>query len=112
MKMKSLLLPGSLGTFSFTAGRRANALGLIAAAGLFGAGAASAVNITTQHGDNGRTGLNASETTLTTSNVNQASFGKLFEKCVDGDMYPQPLYLQDVSIGGGTHNVVYCLDGQ
>jgi hypothetical protein len=66
------------------------------------------VNITTQHGDTGRTGLNASETILTTANVNQTTFGKLFEKGVDGDMYPQPLYLQGVSIGGGTHNVVYC----
>ncbi|HEY3789130.1 MAG TPA: hypothetical protein VGL71_09755, partial [Urbifossiella sp.] len=66
------------------------------------------MNITTQHGDTGRTGLNASETILTTANVNQTTFGKLFEKGVDGDMYPQPLYLQGVSIGGGTHNVVYC----
>ncbi len=72
------------------------------------AGSASAVNITTQHGDNGRTGLNASETILTPANVNQTTFGKLFEKSVDGDMYPQPLYLQAISIGGGTHNVVYC----
>ncbi len=67
-----------------------------------------AVNITTQHADNNRTGLNSSETILTPANVNSANFGKLFEKTVDGDMYPQPLYLQGLSIGGGTHNVVFC----
>ncbi len=83
--------------------------GILFAAGLiFSPLSSPAVNITTQHADNNRTGLNASETILTPANVNQTTFGKLFEKSVDGDMYPQPLYLQGVSIGGGTHNVVYC----
>src|SRR6202000_3314732 len=78
-----------------------------AAAAFLGANVAQAVNITTQGGDNNRSGLNASETQLTTANVNQNTFGKLFEKYVDGDMYPQPLYVQGVSIGGGTNNVIY-----
>ncbi len=82
-------------------------LALIATASLALTGSALAVNITTQHGDNNRSGLNASETVLTTANVNQNSFGKLFSKAVDGDIYAQPLYMQGVSIGGGTHNVVY-----
>ncbi len=88
---------------------RKGALSLVAAVSMvLAARTATAVNITTQHGDNGRTGLNNSETQLTTANVNQTTFGKIFEKFVDGDMYPQPLYLQSVSIGGGTHAVVYC----
>jgi hypothetical protein len=78
------------------------------AMGLAMATTGRAVNVTTQKNDNNRSGLNSSETLLTTGNVNQTSFGKLFEKGVDGDMYAQPLYMQGVSIGGGTHNVVYC----
>jgi len=66
-----------------------------------------AVNVTTQKNDTNRSGLNSTEATLTPANVNQAHFGKLFEKGVDGDIYSQPLYVQSVSIGGGTHNVVY-----
>ena len=65
------------------------------------------IDILTQHGDNGRSGLNASETVLTTAGVNSSSFGKLFEKAVDGDIYSQPLYVQGLTIGGGTHNVVF-----
>ncbi len=71
------------------------------------AATASAVNVTTSMNDNNRSGLNASETILTPANVNQTTFGKLFSQTVDGDMYSQPLYVQGVSIGGGTHNVVY-----
>ena len=69
--------------------------------------ACPAVNVTTQKNDTNRSGLNSTEATLTPGNVNQAHFGKLFEKAVDGDIYSQPLYVQSVSIGGGTHNVVY-----
>lgn len=60
----------------------------------------------TQHNDNARTGLNANETTLTAANV-QATFGKKFSSPVDAAIYAQPLYVPNVSIGGGTHNVVY-----
>ncbi len=67
----------------------------------------AAINIVTQHADNGRTGLNSSETILTPANVNQSTFGKLFEKGVDGDMYGQPLYVGALGIGGGVHNVVF-----
>ncbi len=82
-------------------------MGLIGASLAFGAGALQAVNIPTQHGDNNRSGLNASETILTPANVNQNSFGKIFEKYVDGDIYAQPLYMQGVNVGGGGKNVIY-----
>jgi hypothetical protein len=61
----------------------------------------------TQHNDISRTGLNLSESILTPSNVNTASFGKLFSQAVDGYIYAQPLYVPNVTIAGGTHNVIY-----
>jgi hypothetical protein len=61
----------------------------------------------TQHNDIGRTGQNLSESMLTPTNVNMASFGKLFSQAVDGYIYAQPLYVPNVTIAGGTHNVIY-----
>lgn len=69
---------------------------------------AAQATVATYHNDKGRTGNNLLETTLTTSNVNPATFGKLFSQFVDGYIYAQPLYVPNVSITGqGTHNVVY-----
>jgi hypothetical protein len=67
----------------------------------------AAVNVFTHHGDNQRTGENLLETILTTSNVQQAGFGKLFTLPVDDQIYAQPLYASQLSIVGGTHNVVF-----
>lgn len=69
---------------------------------------AGTVNVTTRQYDNAHTGQNLQETILTPSNVNSASFGKLFSYPVDGQIYTQPLYVQNVNVPGkGTHNVVY-----
>jgi len=65
------------------------------------------VKVTTEHNDTARTGQNVSETQLTTSNVNAATFGKLFSYSVDGQIVGQPLYLPNVTIAGSAHNVVY-----
>jgi hypothetical protein len=65
------------------------------------------VNLTTYHNDNARSGQNLAETTLTPANVNSIQFGKLFSVAVDGYVYAQPLYLSNVVINGGTHNVTY-----
>lgn len=49
-----------------------------------------------------------SETRLTTSNVAQASFGRLFSLPVDGRIYAQPLYVPGLNVAGkGVHNVLF-----
>jgi len=65
------------------------------------------VYVTTYHNDISRTGQNTQETILAPSNVNSSQFGKLFTVSVDGKVLAQPLYLANVYIAGGTHNVLY-----
>ena len=65
------------------------------------------VSVLTQHNDNTRVGWNDHETALTTSNVNQQKFGKVFTLVVDDQAYAQPLVVGHVHIKGGDHNVVY-----
>jgi len=65
------------------------------------------ISMTTQHVDNTRAGFNNQETELTTSNVNSSGFGFLFSLNVDDEVYAQPLVVGNVSLGSGTHNVVY-----
>ncbi len=65
------------------------------------------VNIYTKSYDTSRTGANLQETILTPANVNSKSFGKLFTVPTDGEIYTQPLYVANLAIAGGTHNVVF-----
>ena len=61
----------------------------------------------TQRGENDRTGARLDETVLNTSNVNTKTFGKLFSRQVDGQVYAQPLYVPNLQIPGkGKHNVI------
>jgi hypothetical protein len=65
------------------------------------------VSVLTYHNDDVRDGVNADETVLNLSNVNVQQFGKLAALPVDGQIYAQPLYLPELSIGGIQHNVVF-----
>src|SRR5581483_10811303 len=71
----------------------------------------SATAMLSYHNDITSTGQNLTETTLTPSNVNSTTFGKLFATSVDGQIYAQPLYDPGVNIttgtNQGTHNVVF-----
>ena len=64
------------------------------------------LGVYTQHNNNARTGANLSETTLTPANVNARQFGLLFRHVVDEQVFAQPLYVPDLAIAGGRHNVV------
>jgi chitodextrinase len=60
----------------------------------------------TYHNDLSRDGVNAQEYALTTANVATATFGKLFSCATDGAMYAQPLWVANLGIHSGTHNVI------
>jgi hypothetical protein len=67
----------------------------------------AAQHVLTSHNDAYRTGQNLAETTLTTANVNSATFGKLYQVTLDGVVDAQPLYVAGVAIPSqGTHNVL------
>ncbi len=66
------------------------------------------VNVLTQHNDLARTGWNNQETKLNTSNVNTSSFGLLYSRSVDDQIFAQPLIVSGVNIPSvGTKNIVY-----
>src|SRR5262249_28059661 len=65
------------------------------------------IAVLSAHYDPFLSGANTQETTLTPANVNPTSFGNLFNYPVDGYMYAQPLYVPNLAIAGGTHNVVF-----
>jgi hypothetical protein len=62
--------------------------------------------VTTYHNNLSRDGANTQEYALTAANVVASSFGKLFSCPVDGAVYAQPLWVANLTINGGTHNVV------
>ena len=70
------------------------------------ASAQTAAPVLTRSYNNQRLGNNTQETTLTPANVNAGSFGRLFSRQVDGEIYAQPLYVPNLTINGKTQNVV------
>ncbi len=63
--------------------------------------------VLTYHNDDARDGAYLEEVTLTPANVNSTQFGKLLAYPVDGQIYAQPLYMPNLSIAGGTHDVAF-----
>ena len=68
----------------------------------------STTDVLTYHYDIQRTGQNLNETTLTTSNVNATTFGKVGELSVDGQIDGQALFVHQLAISGqGNKDVLY-----
>lgn len=65
------------------------------------------VSVLTQHNNDQRTGANLNEVILTPSKVNVKQFGMLFRRVVDDQIYGQPLYVANVKLRGGTHDLVF-----
>ncbi|HEY6349966.1 MAG TPA: PQQ-binding-like beta-propeller repeat protein [Candidatus Angelobacter sp.] len=61
----------------------------------------------TYHADKFRSGVNFQELALSPATVNKNTFGKLFSRSVDGQIYAQPLIVTNLTIAGARHNVVY-----
>jgi hypothetical protein len=81
------------------------------------------VDVLTQRNDNTRSGTNLQEVSLNTSNVNNARFGKLVFRIVDGNIYAQPLIVsqarivnradaRNVALVATQHNSVYAFDAE
>ena len=94
---------GAAGTFTITATSKADVTQSASAT----IGVTDLTGMTTYHNDLSRDGVNSQEYALTTANVAPATFGKLFSCATDGAIYAQPLWVANLSIGGGTHNVVF-----
>lgn len=63
--------------------------------------------VVTFHNNQARDGSNTKEYALTTANVKQATFGKLFSCAVDGANYTQPLWVPNLNIGGKARNAIF-----
>ncbi|HET8922067.1 MAG TPA: hypothetical protein VFN26_03620 [Candidatus Acidoferrum sp.] len=72
------------------------------------AATSGSTDVVTHHYDISRSGVNSTETALTTSSVNSATFGKVGEFTVDGQIDGQALFLSQLAIPGqGNKNVLY-----
>ncbi len=75
---------------------------------ILGLHATSSGQVTTAQANNSRTSAYLNEKQLTLSNVNAATFGKLFSRAVDGDVFAQPLFLPGLEIPkAGKRNIVF-----
>jgi hypothetical protein len=72
-----------------------------------GATVSGVANVLMWHYDAQRTGLNPNESSLSPASVTPQTFGKLFSYLLDGYEYGQPLLVSNLTINGGTHNVVF-----
>ncbi len=95
--------PASAGIVTLTATSVADAT----KSALASIGVTDLKGVITYHNDLSRTGVNAQEHALTNSNVTTATFGKIFSCAVDAAVYAQPLWVANLTISGGTHNVIF-----
>ena len=71
-----------------------------------------AADVLTNRNDNARTGASFSETVLTPALLKSGRFRKLFTRDVDGQVYAQPLFAENLLIGGHNHNTVFVATAQ
>ena len=65
-------------------------------------------SVVTQHNNLSRTGWNNTEAILNTKNVHGGSFGKLYTRAVDDQLYAQLLLMNNVMLPGkGTRNLLF-----
>ena len=70
-------------------------------------GVTDLAGVTTWRNDRAHSGVNSQEYALTPQNVASNKFGKLFSCPMDGWVFAQPLWMANLKIGGGRHNVVF-----
>ena len=97
--------PASAGkhTFTVTASSASNSASTASAS----VAVTDLAGVFTYHSDSGRTGQNLKEYALTPTVLQSGAFGKRWSCPVDGDVYAQPLYVANLSINGGMHNVLF-----
>jgi uncharacterized protein YjdB len=95
--------PGSAGVYTITATSVADVTKSATAI----IGVTDLTGVTTYHNDSSRAGVNSKEYALTPANVQSSSFGKLFSCPVDAPVHPQPLWVANLNIAGGVHNVIF-----
>jgi hypothetical protein len=98
-------------TATYTPGTAVGLHTILAASGIDSGTATLGVTdlqgVYTYHNDLSRDGANPQEYALTPSNVNAGGFGKLASCPVDGAIYGQPLWVANLTVNGGKHNVVF-----
>lgn len=98
----TFVAPVSAGPVSITATSKADPTKSASAA----VGVTDLAGVLTYHNDLSRDGVNSQEYALNTANVASSTFGKLFSCAADGAIYAQPLWVPNVNISGGIHNVL------
>ncbi len=95
--------PGTAGTVTVTATSATD--GVTSASATIGV--TDLAGVLTYHNDLARDGVNAQEYALTPANVATSTFGKLFSCTADAAIYAQPLWVANLTINGGKHNVIF-----
>jgi hypothetical protein len=97
--------PSSAGVYTVTARSVTNS----SASAVVTVGVTGLAGVYTYHQDPARNGANTQEHALTPTNVNTATFGKLFSCAVDGAVYAEPLWVANLTVNGTPppHNVVF-----
>ena len=95
--------PSTAGTYTITATSATDN----SKSASFLVGVTDLAGVATYHNNLLRDGTNPQEYAISTSSVTSSTFGKLFSCTIDAPAYAQPLWVPNLAIGGGTHNVVF-----